>query len=279
MNEASSRSFPFRSIQLTGINQRAYLDPEYRGVDWIQGLAPETLGVVKRPAGITKLTQINQERVVAIHQTFNSNDHVLIQTDSALYSVTLDELLGRTFTTDLIGNPTDIEENMAYAIIVDKYANGVSATKAATANTWNIAPLSGVAQQLNPDGTPASFVSVATDKITLSSGTYRFRGWCAIYHAAADSSFKLKLYNATAGADLFGAEDHAIVRGPTIAADRNTIGLFGGQVTLGVTTDVELRMWMATTPHANVYGKHDKTALGASSGAEVYRYIEIIKTA
>ena len=92
MKEATSNSFQSKGVKLTGINQRAYLDPEYVGLDWIRGLAPLTESVVQRPAGITRLMPINddqrntlgQQRVLAIHQTFNSNDLILIQTDSAI---------------------------------------------------------------------------------------------------------------------------------------------------------------------------------------------------
>ncbi len=248
------------------------------GVDFIQGLYPETLGIVQRPGGITKLQQINQERILAIHQTFNTTESILIQTDSNLYSMSLDEFMGRSFNTSLVATPDDIEEDMSYAIIVDQYPVGNGSGTATTAGSWITAPLNAVAQQLEPNGTAATFASVASNQISLAAGTYRIRGWCIMY-SNAESSFKLKLYNASTSADLFGADTNAVLRGATIHADRNAMGHFGGQITLGATTLIELRAWV-TSAHANGWGR----GAGAphvitGSGLEVYRYIEIIKTA
>lgn len=90
---------------LGGLNQRASpLDLPLNEFSVLEGYYPSQAGLLSRLPGKEKLFQL-EGRVLSIHPTYNSSGHVLIQTDEHLYLTTVDEIQGRTITTDLEVNP------------------------------------------------------------------------------------------------------------------------------------------------------------------------------
>ena len=294
MKEATSNSFQSKGVKLTGINQRAYLDPEYVGLDWIRGLIPLTESVVQRPAGITRLMPINddqrntlgQQRVLAIHQTFNSNDLILIQTDSAIYSVTLDELMNRASTPSLVGLPEDYQENMAKAIIVHRVQPSASVGGIAAANTEYQAPLTDIVSQTNPDGTSVIFATLSSSKITLPAGAYRLEGWAMFCAESAACECRLRWWNETTGLPLFSGLLNEYFRGITSGAGQNGIVHFAGDFSLAGTSVIYIKQAHSVADNTRGFGKNTgagtfTTHIGgvATSINEIYRMVTIYKTA
>lgn len=286
MKEATSRSFPPHGIKLTGIDQRAYLDPEYVGVDWISGFFPFTTGIVQRPAGITKLVPINSpqsvmlgtQRILAIHQTFNSNDLILVQTDSAIYSMTLDELMNRSASTNLVGLPEDYQESMPKAIIVHKVSPSASVGGIVAANTEYQAPLTDIVSQTNPDGTSASFItSLSSSKITLPAGSYRIEGW-SMFSAGSACEARLRWWNDTTGTALFAGLANEYFRGFTSGATQNGMVFFEGDFTISGATTIYIKQAHSVADNTNGFGRNTGGA-GFTTVAEIYRKITIYKTA
>jgi hypothetical protein len=165
-----------------GLNERAAISNIPEGYfEKLEGLYPARTGLLERIPGKTFLRQIGSP-VIAIHQCFDTNDNILIQTEDDVQVFTLDQILGRTTTSNLIPTPIEEEETMAYALLVHQASTGTSAgpsTSPTGAGAYAARPLTNIINSgTNPDGTPfgtSGFVTLSSNRFTLPSGVYRIR--------------------------------------------------------------------------------------------------------
>jgi hypothetical protein len=179
-----------------GLNERAAISNIPEGYfEKLEGLYPARTGLLERIPGKTFLRQIGSP-VIAIHQCFDTNDNILIQTEDDVQVFTLDQILGRTTTSNLIPTPIEEEETMAYALLVHQASTGTSAGPAVTAATgagaYTVRQLTNIINSgTNPDGTPfgtSGFVTLTSNRFTLPSGVYRIRIKSCFANTATASS-------------------------------------------------------------------------------------------
>lgn len=260
---------------LKGLNQRTRFNSEAAEFDELVGFFQQRTGVLERLPGISLLQTISGKEILSITQTFDSRKNVIVQTNLGVYVYSEDELMGRTIPTSLIRDPLTEEEDMAKAILVDTQAVGVNGGTYTTANVWQDAPLGSILSQLNPDGSAASFASLAAGVFTLAAGTYRFNGWSVMSDATANVRCVSRLFNVTTGLPAWSGLLNE--NGPTLSvaeANANTLCPFGGDLTIAVPTDFKIQNKMSDAQTNTGFGF--ARSMGA---AEVYRWLEIFKSA
>lgn len=271
--EESSSNFPSTIKNLGGINERAAFSNS-EGGEWdvVIGMYTERNGALTQIPGQKFLLNVG-EPIRSICQTHDLRGNVIIETDSNTYIISDEELFGRTIPSNL--TPTDqlLEEEMSRAIIAHVANTNVNAGGVTT--SLSARPLTDIIEQLNPDGTAATFVtSIANPQFTITDGVYRFRGWAVAAAAAGGARAICQLYNVTAAAPAWnGLFNECSQSAQAPGADQNHLIHFGGQLTLAVPTTFELRQ-AASAAYAS---KGLGVAMNLLSKKEVYAWIEIFK--
>lgn len=276
---------------LGGINQR--VSPSNLGQSDFElavGVSPTEIGLLERVTGKVLLRQF-QSAILQIHQTFDAQNHIIIQTlSNGVHFYTLDELLGRESTPSL--SPVSIidEDIMPQALIVDKKASGAAGSVLTT--SYAARDLTDIAYQLNADGTSAGFIAgfngtggTAAKQFSLIAGTYRFdiqvAGSTANAATGLQFGFQAMLYNVTAGAPAFNglvnqsASSERIGSLGTQPSSVSNVWLkIHGQLTLANTTIFEVRQ-RCTSATSTLQGNASST--GGEN--EIYAFVKITKTA
>lgn len=268
-------------VELKGLNEReidANSDLGY--FDFLRGCVPINKNTLTRCNG-SKLLLNFGEPVLSIHQTNDSRGNIIVQTLSSVRVVSTNELFGTTI------NPTNLqpvasteEESMSQAIIVHQVAAGTNGGTYTVANTWQQAPLSAILSQLNPDGTPAAFVTAfAANQFTLDTGVYRIRGYSVMSNSGASTKMAARLFNVTAGTPAWSGaaneDSHALLSG---GANYNERLQFAGTLNLAIPTQFQVEGLQSAAKTNSGFGIFANAA-GFTLAKELYRYIEILKTA
>lgn len=279
---AAPISSPKITVQeLKGLNEREQNANNDLGYfDYLKGCVPINKNTLTRANGCLLLNTY-PDKVLSIFQTNDSRKNILIQTASALYTVSEDDFFNRTPTaTNLTPIAGSEEETMSRAIIVHSATAGTNGGTYTTLNVWQQAPLTSILSQLNPDGTAAAFVtSLTSNQFILSAGVYRIRGYSIMSCVTAATKMAARLYNATAAAAAFSGaaneDTFAVLSG---GASYNERLEFGGDVTLAAPTTFEVQGLMSRAQTNTGFGIF-ASAAGFSSAKELYRWVEILKTA
>lgn len=223
MPESDSQLPSIRLAPLLGVNQRAAINSTPAG-EWetLEGLYPDQSGELARIPGKTLYATVaGNPAIFNLVQTNDGSGNILVQTAQDLRAYTLDELLGRATTPNIILTPLTDDETMPQAVLLQiepntgkggslrGYISGTDSTSVSSVffgrrltqmpiNESGIVvssvltPSSGAGSGANSDATPGSF--------TLAPGTYRIRFLCTFYSSssAAGGTFQCGLWNATA---------------------------------------------------------------------------------
>lgn len=306
MSERDTRTNQdIRIPTLGGLNERpspANLRPgEF---SHLEGLYPAQIGLLRRIPGKTLLANV-EGRVLQIFPTGNVNGDVLIQTDApALYAFTLDELRGRGTTPSLTFPPSDEEDTMSMAIIVqeettsggsmDGFLTGTSAAASGTAYGRRLTDLlfnetgsfgdTIVSFTQSTGGTGAASTA---GQFVLAPGDYRITCWTTFRSdgSAANATFEAELYNVTsAGVEVQSGTSVPVKTTPACglvaaAVTANMVAGFEAKITVSSSNKTyELRQ------KCTAGGNGPARALSAGGGGgpsspHIYTYIKIIRTA
>lgn len=269
-------------VALGGINQRA--SPSRLGANDFElaiGVTPLQLGVLERVTGKQLIRQFGSA-ILQIHQTFDGQNHIIIQTYAdGVQFYTLDELLDRASTTNLTPVTILEEDTMPRALIVDKKAAGAAASALTT--SYAARDLTDIDYQLNADGTAASFITgfngtggTAAKQFALAAGTYRFdiRASAGVTTALA-KNYQAVLFNVTTGLPAFnGLPLQAAASQRGLALANSVVWMqMKGQLTIAAPNTFEVRQKVSDA--TNVF-----QGLSVNQGEnEVYAFVEITKTA
>ncbi len=203
MAERESDEKNIRINELGGLDERAGLSNIQPGTwDKLEGLYPARNGQLERIPGKTLLSNVGAS-VLAIHQTFDSRNNIIIQTTENIQVITLEELLGTAPATSITPTPIPEEESMAYACLIHSEAPYTEGGGILT--TYSVRPITDrVAEGINPDGTTTTFVTIAANQFTLGTGTYRIKIKAA-FAGVETNRCTFRLYNVTAVANAFAA--------------------------------------------------------------------------
>ncbi len=146
---------------------------------FLHALYPAQEGMLERLPGILLKGQAG-DGSAAIWQIFQPNDgtdNLIVQTSDGTERIfTLSELFGRTIVSDLTYTPTQDDEDMPTAIILQDASNGTDGGSiGASSNTWYVRELT--SNPLNEDSIVVAFTSGASGSFELAPGTYRVRGF------------------------------------------------------------------------------------------------------
>lgn len=236
-------------------------------------------GVLQSPPGIKPRALVSGKRILSIHQTNDKRENVIVQTSDGVYIFSEDELFERMYAPALTPITILEEETFMKGIITDQRVANTDSGVNTVAAAWTTAPLSAIVSQLNPDGTAAAFITaLAANVFTLAIGVYRFRIRCAVAGTAGDK-YKGRLFNVTAGAAAWVGLANETGEWEDIKdANSNLYTVFGGDLQIAAPTQFRIEIYAGTAgAPGKVNGMGRKTNIGGLS--EVYRWIEIIKTA
>lgn len=264
--------------ELKGLNERNQnANTDLGEFDILRGCIPTNQNTLTRAHGC-KLAYEYGEPILQIHQTGDSNGNLIVQTLSAVRVVT-NFLNGRSDTGNLTPIPSTEEESMSRAVIVHQLAAGTNGGTYTTANTWQQAPLSAILEQLNPDGTAAAFVTFAANQFTLAAGVYRIRGYSIMSDASAATKLAARLYNITAAAPAWnGAANENSESVLSGGVNYNEKLWIGGSLNLAVPTILEIQGLSSGVQTNTGFGIF-ASAAGFTLAKELYRWIEVLKTA
>jgi hypothetical protein len=263
--------------ELKGLNEREqFANPDLGYFDVLKGCVPTNKNTLTKAFGC-KFALNFGEPILAICQTNDSRKNVIVQTQSAVRVVTEEELFGQPIVNPnltLVAGAGE-EETMSRAIIVHQLATGVAGGTYTTANVWQQAPLNTIVSQLNPDGTAAAFA-------TLATGVYRIRGWSIMSNLAGQIG-AARLFNVTSGLPAWnGAANeisHTAVCSQISAGTDNIKFEFGGDLNLAVPTIFEIQGNMHALRNTNGFGNPQSGGVLAAASKELYRWLEVLKTA
>lgn len=186
--------------QLQGLNEREqYANPNVNEFDLLQGLIPVHKNTLTRAPGC-KLYLDFGEPILGIHQTNDSRGNVIIQTLDNVYVVTENDLFGIEYDPGLVFSADPTGLFMAYAKLVHKAALNVDGGSIGAA--WATREITDIVSQINNDGTAATFLTLAANQFTLSSGVYVIQGVFTVSSNVTDGVAKkarVRLQNITAG--------------------------------------------------------------------------------
>lgn len=267
--------------ELRGLNQReqnAQSDLGY--FDILKGAIPVNKNTLSRANGC-KLLQTLPYGILSIYQTNDSRNNIIIQTTQDIRIMSEGELFNIPDPiTNLIPSPNTEEESMSRCVIAHYVTAGTNGGTYTTANTWQQAPLTGIIEQRNPDGTAASFATFATNQITLAAGIYRIKGWSVMSVNAAGNRGVVRLYNVTAATAAWSGLPNEVSTASTVGAvSENHIFPFGGYLDLtggGATFEIQGYLNAAKTNSGFGIATNSSPFLIAK---EYFREIEIYKTA
>lgn len=251
------------------------------GTDDALGVVFKGPGVCVSAPGVLSLFQdVNKETILSIHQTFGQNNLLIVQTDKRIATVSLAEVLGYTFNPSLTTQVTDSEEFMAKAIIVHQSSTDAGTVSGNGANlsgtTWETAPMTQILSQINPDGTPASFVTglSGVGNIALVAGRYRLRGFTQSVASVGTDKWAVRMWNVTTGNPLFLGLSNASLIGLTAANSQNRLCHIFGDFTLAAPATISIQHWQLNLKNSDGFGRYDGFAQAL---IQTYRMLEIIK--
>jgi hypothetical protein len=253
--------------KLGGLNERKqFANDDLGEFDYLRGFYPFTDGSLKKMEGIKFLQQFDSP-IYNICQTNDSRGNIIIQTRDAVWLMNVRDFF------NLTPIPINEEEDMSHAIIINSLASGGQGGASTIALAQR--PLSQILSQLNPNGSPATFVIDLTANVfRLAAGTYRIKGWAAASGSTANKHY-VSLYNVTAAAYAWvGLNNQNSVVVPSAIADENIIIPFGGDLVLAADSQFELRG--ASSVAQTLTGFGFPNTLGVR---EIYTWIDILKTA
>lgn len=265
--ELSDAGTTIQIRQLGGLNERVSpVDLELNQFSILQGLYPSQVGLLSRIPGKSLLFQLDG-KVLTIHPTYNSQGHVIIQTDENYYLTTIDEIQNRVYVSNLTSTAITEEENMSLGIIVGYKAAGVNGDVEAAA--FAARPLTAI---ITNDG---SFITaIGAINFQLAAGTYRFELMCT-HSGNIGVRFLSRLFNSTGSANLLTGNFIESTPGISATLASNTWSfLKGGPVVLAAPTTIEVQSRVSVAAAANVMGK--PANLGSN---EIYTMLKILKTA
>lgn len=145
-----------------------------------------------------------------------------------------------------------------YVLIQEQYTSGTNGGTF-TSGAWRT-------RLLNTEVYDFALVaSVASNQVTLLSGTYRFRGWATAYYV---TQHKVRLQNITDGSTVaLGSSGYAAAIGNP---DTNVVEV-SGRFTIAASKAFELQHQCFTTQVTNGFG------VAASFGTEIYSQLEFWK--
>lgn len=270
--------------ELKGLNEREqHANNDLGFFDVLKGCVPTTKNTLTRANG-SRLHLTFDSPVMSICQTNDSRRNVIVQTKAHVYVVSENELFGVSEpATNLVPLASTEEENMSQAIIVHQANFGVNGGSYTTANVWQQAGLTNILSQVNPDGTAAAFVTLASNQLTLAAGKYRLRGYSLMSGTAgANSRLAARIQNITAGAPLWNGLGNETSNVLTIDTTGGNYRLeVGGYIDLAVPTIIEIQGLGTAAVATSGFG----AAMSRGSAPlftlprELYRYLEILKTA
>lgn len=268
--------------ELKGLNEREqHANNDLGYFDVLRGCIPVTKNTLTRANGC-KLALNFGEPVLSICQTNDSRQNIIIQLNSSIRIISEAQLFNYiSVAPNLTPVSGSEEETMSRAIIVHKVAAGSNGGTYTTTNTWQQAPLSAILSQLNPDGSAASFVSLASNQFTLAAGVYRFNGWSIMSSTTTGRRVTARLYNVTAAAAAWNGAANEDGDAKLTSAGDNTRVVIGGDLTLAAPTIFEMQSLMNIAQTNTGFGTPQFTASAPifTSAGELYRWIEILKTA
>lgn len=268
-------------VELKGLNEReidANSDLGY--FDFLRGCVPINKNTLTRCNGSTLLLNFG-EPVLSIHQTNDSRGNIIVQTLSSVRIVSTNELFGTAINpTNLVPVASTEEESMSQAIIVHQLAAGTNGGTYTTLNVWQQAPLSAILSQLNPDGTTAAFVtSLTANQFTLATGIYRIRGYSVMSNVTGATKMAARLFNVTAStpawSGLANEDSPSVLSG---GASYNEQLPIAGTLNLVAPTTFEVQGLQSRVQTNTGFGIF-ASAAGFGSAKELYRFLEILKTA
>lgn len=266
--------------ELKGLNEREHNSQSDLGnFDYLRGCVPINKNSLTRANGCELLQTFDEGTILQIYQTNDSRRNIIVQTISSVRIMSESELFNEPApVTNLTPVASNEEETMARAVIVHSVASGTSGGTYTTANTWQTAPLTGILEQVNADGTAASFLTYAANQITLSAGVYRFRGWSTMQHATVAARVMTRLYNISTAAAAWTGLNNENSDSTILATTRNTNTQIGGYLNLAGSTILEIQGFMSTAQATSGFGV-DQTNGSFIVAKNLFRWLEILKTA
>lgn len=267
--------------ELKGVNEREqHANNDLGYFDILKGGVPINKNTITKANGCRLLLSFG-EPVLALHQTNDSRRNIIVQTQSTIQLITESQLFGIAApTTNLVPIPNNEEESMSRAVIVHSLAAGTNGGTYTTANTWQQAPLSSIIEQRNPDGTAASFVTLAANQFTLSAGIYRISGYSVMANSTANARAVVRLFNQTTSLPAWSGLSNEVSRATRFPGTiDNNYFFFGGYLDLtGGSALLEVQGYMSAAQTNSGFG------LGINSSPfflakEFYREVVILKTA
>lgn len=265
--------------ELKGLNEREQnAQSDLGSFDILKGCVPTNKNTLTRANGCKLLHTFDEGAILQIYQTNDSRDNILVQTRTSLRTMSEAELFNQPNpVTNLTPIASNEEETMSRAVIVHAVTAGSDGGTYTTANTWQQALLNSIIEQVNPDGTAASFLTLASNQITLSAGCYRIRGWTTFQNSSS-ASIITRLYNITAAAPAWTGLNNEVSQSTILTTNRNTFIEFGGFLNLAGSTILEIQGYMSVAKTTSGFGLHQNGSPFLIA-KELYRWIEILKTA
>lgn len=266
-------------LEFKGLNERKqFVNPELTEFDILQGFVQSKAGTLQRPNGIGPLLYLQGRRILSIKQTFDTRRNVLVQTDNGVLLYSEDEIFSRPSGSNLtpVTPPAGSEEeDMAQGLIVHSVASASNGGSIGSASTWVIRTLTGIAEQFNPDGSAASFITaLAANVFTLAAGVYRIHVVSVRSNPnGAGCSAKMRLFNVTTGLPAWNGLEHE--ESTSIRIQQNTPVLLTTEGTLNLAVPTQLRVEEWASAICN------NTGMGFPSNTlkpEVYCRVKVLKT-
>lgn len=281
----SSQKYKAISIQeIKGVNERrALANSDLGELDILRGGVPTTQGTLTKINGIKRIQSLGNVPIYAIFQTNNRRQTILVQTRDSLIEYTSEEFFNKAIYIPTLSYSSQTEEeNMSQAIIVHQLPISTAGGTYTTANLWQQAPLTSIISQVNPDGTAAAFVTLASNQFQLASGVYRIRGYSVMSHATNNVRMAARLYNVTAGQPAWNGLGNENSEAFISPVDQNSKCWIGGVLNLAGPTTFEIQGLIQRAQTNSGFGAASYTITApafTSLAKELYRYLEILKTA
>lgn len=277
MNDQETRGPKIVLRTLNGLDERNAAASENEGLfDILKGAIPIDSNTLTKVNGCKTLIYFAGERILNIHQTFDSRRNLIIQTFGKVRIISEEEFFGYPYSPQLTTVAFNEEDTMPQALIghIEPSGNpGGASTIAYLARSLNT-----IVSQLNADGTAASFLTLnsALKQFTLATGVYRIRGWVIGQGGTTAVKLNVQLFNVTAALPAWnGLSNQDGESQLTRVADKNQRLDFGGALNLLVPTTFEIRQKASVALAVIGFG-----SAAASAGAnEIYAWADIIKTA
>lgn len=264
------------SVQkLLGLNERSKFGVGELGeFDELVGFYTPNEGMLTQVPGKLFLQQLDGSPVYRTFQTNDSRKNIIIQTGLNVYVMSEDDFYNRPVSTNLTPVPTTEEEDMSQALIAHVVASGGTGGGGTTAATFVTGPLTDIISQINPDGSAASFASLAGNIVTLQTGWYRIRGWTLCSDGSAATTMVARLFNTGTSAPLWTGLKNENVGEIIAVAGKNLKLEVGGIIHATAPLSFRFEVKSSATQTNSGLG-HAEAVAGAN---DIYRWLEILRT-